>query len=153
MKNVLHNLTDGPLSALDSERDEVRSHVQYDVRTPSGSSTERKSPQVNDGVRDLHEQHFMQLLASLKCYPINKDDLKAFGMYVVMNRVYFTAVYVVPNNQTWTNAHSKLVNSQSVPTYHSAQYHMMQTRGLNWMNAEHCKAMLAFVQYLIRRNL
>ena len=164
VKSVLHNLTDGTMTAIDSAQDQVRPHI---LRSPSsgGGGTTKKSLHVNDRMKDLHEQHFMQLLACLKCYSAEKtfDNLKAFGMYVVMNRVYFTAVYLVPNNEELTADHVNFLNAKNTgsgsrsltcsQSFSDVQYHMMQTRGLNWLNAEHCRAMFTFIRYLICRKL
>ena len=162
MKNVLNSLTNGPVSGLGTSlpaKNQLRSSGE------SGSDIETDG-QVNSRMKGINEQHFLQLLATLKCYTVpekSKNNVKAFGMYVVMNQVYFTALHVAsdlssadpvkflfaPNTGNCRDVNLPEFSHKDLK---GVKYHMMQTRGLNWLNAEHCKAMIAFTQYLMRRN-
>ena len=82
-------------------------------------------------------------------------------MYVIMNRVYFTSLYVESqrpsyNHGLYTFLHAGNtgaycgVDQSAYPGIENMRYHLLRTKGLNWLNADHCKAMLAFIQYLIR---
>ena len=172
MKSVLHNFTDGPLSSVDSPVQTIGTPVQYNLL--SSDTVKEASDQVNARMKDINRQHFLQLLGCLKCYSVPEPrNVKAFGMCIVMNRVYFTSLFVAPNkdgSDTSEQSHDPIKfiyapNTGRCPSVNGGyegefspthilgmQYHMIQTKGLNWLNANHCRAMIAFIQYLIRRN-
>ena len=171
MKSVLRNLTDGHLSGVDTEREHIKSPVKYHLSPPScGEGKKVADDKVNSRMKGLHEQHFLQLLGCLKSYRTPaRNNMKSFGMYVVMNNVYFTSLYVGNKDRPHheisehqdpikfiyarNSGRCPSVNERAPGMMEDLQYHMLRTKGLNWLNFEHCKAMLAFTQYLILREM